>query len=195
MRVLNVITLSVPAACSTSTGSRGSRLEAARQAAAPDVTSTPGTKLRSDYPFLSRPGCPPELKILVSDRITAYHTFSEAWQQLFSCETDDDCFSVASRLIDAYLENRSIGDELDHYRDTGRVLGRHPIFARYAQLQRLKSASIKDLLKEQRKTRDNIWRVRSEMKRGDKPHLLEKRRAKLREYELKLLEINRLLGD
>lgn len=161
--------------------------------AAPAPAAT--AKLRTDYPFLSSPGCPPELKILVSDRITAWHTYTEAWQQLFSCETDADCARTASRLIDAYLENRRIGDELDHYRDTGRVLGRHPVFARYAQLKRLRTASVKDLLLEQRKTRDNIWRVKSELKKGDKPHLTGRRQEKLKEYELKLQEINRLLGE
>ena len=77
----------------------------------------------------------------------------------------------------------------------GKVLGRHPLFRHFQQLTRLRSSSVKELLREQQKTKDNIWRVNSEMRKGDKPHLDEKRRQKLKEYELKLQEINRLLGD
>ena len=73
------------------------------------------------------------------------------------------------------------------------MLGRHPLFRHYQQLARLRSSSVKELLKEQRKTKDNIWRVNSEIRKGDKPHLDERRRQKLQEYELKLKEINRLL--
>ena len=77
----------------------------------------------------------------------------------------------------------------------GKVLGKHPLFRHFQQLARLRSSSVKDLLREQQKTKDNIWRVNSEIRKGDKPHLDVKRRQKLQEYEMKLREINNLLGD
>ena len=107
----------------------------------------------------------------------------------------EQCADVAGRLLDAYLDNQQIARELDYYQQHGKVLGRHPLFRHFQQLTRLRSSSVKELLREQQKTKDNIWRVNSEMRKGDKPHLDEKRRQKLKEYELKLQEINRLLGD
>ena len=75
------------------------------------------------------------------------------------------------------------------------VLGRHPLLSHFSELSRLRSLSVRDLLRLQQKTRDNIWRVNSELRKGTKPHLDVKRRQKLQQYELKLQEINRLLGD
>lgn len=34
--------------------------------------SEPKRKMRIDWPFLSDPECPPELRLLISDKITAY---------------------------------------------------------------------------------------------------------------------------
>jgi hypothetical protein len=102
---------------------------------------------------------------------------------------------VCGKLLDAYLDHNAITREMDYYQKYGKVLGRHPIFRHFQQLTRLRSSSIKDLLREQQKTKDNIWRVKSEIRKGDKPHLDVKRRQKLQEYELKLQEINNLLGE
>lgn len=152
-------------------------------------------RLRERWPFLDKPSVPVELKALITERITRYHEYSALYPQLRDCQSVEQCADVAGRLLDAYLDNQQIARELDYYQQHGKVLGRHPLFRHFQQLTRLRSSSVKELLREQQKTKDNIWRVNSEMRKGDKPHLDEKRRQKLKEYELKLQEINRLLGD
>ncbi len=159
------------------------------------VVSSPKQKLRDEWPFLNDPRTPVELKALVTQRITRYHEYSKLYPQLRDCKDFKECAGVAGRLLDAYLDNQAIFRELEYYKKNGRVLGKHPMFRHFQQLTRLRSSSIKELLKEQQKTRDNIWRVKSEMRKGDKPHLDEKRRQKLQEYEMKLQEINNLLGE
>lgn len=161
----------------------------------PSVPSVAKPKLRKDWPFLNEPGVPVELQALVTRKITRYHEYTSLYQQLRDCADRDQCARVAGRLLDAYLDNQAITREMDYYQKNKKVLGRHPLFRHFQQLTRLRSSSIKDLLKEQQKTKDNIWRVNSEIRKGDKPHLEEKRRQKLQEYEMKLQEINRLLGD
>lgn len=162
-------------------------------AAAPKTDSVP--RLRERYPFLNDPSCPVELQALVTRRITRYYEYSGLYQQLRDCDDLNQCGDVAGRLLDAYLDNRAITRELDYYQNHKKVLGKHPFFRHYQLLERLRSMSTRDLIKEEKKTKDNIWRVKSEMKKGDKPHLDEKRRLKLQEYEMKLQEINRLLGE
>lgn len=151
--------------------------------------------LRSRWPFLNDPQSPVELQALVTQRITRYHEYTALYQQLRDCTATEQCADVSRRLLDAYFDARTIAHELDYYQQHRRVLGRHPYFRHFQQLTRLRSSSVKDLLREQQKTKDNIWRVNSEIRKGDKPHLDEKRRQKLQEYELKLQEINRLLGE
>lgn len=150
---------------------------------------------RRRWPFLDDPRTPVELQALVTQRITRYHEYSQLYTKLRDCKTVAELSTVCGKLLDAYLDNQAIARELDYYQKHGRVLGRHPMFRHFQQLTRLRSSSIKDLLREQQKTKDNIWRVKSELKKADKPHLDARRRQKLQEYELKLQEINRLLGE
>lgn len=157
-------------------------------------SSPSGRRLRDDYPFLSRADCPAELKILVSDRITLYHTYSSLYPQLRTCDSVEACADVAGRLLEAYLDNRQITAELDYYRDHGTVLGRHPVFAAQRRLRELASMSVVDLFGRKDKVERNIWRVKSEMRRADKPHLDSQRRERLKAYETELAQIRQLLG-
>jgi hypothetical protein len=154
---------------------------------------TPPRNLRDTYPFLSEPTCPPELKVLVSDRITLYHTYNDLYPQLRSCDSAEACASVAGRLLDAYLENRLIGKELDHYRDHGQVLGIHPVFKNMKHLRSLASMSVVQLMERKRKVEQNIWRVGSELRKGNKPHLEQERRQRLQAYKQELNQINGIL--
>lgn len=152
-------------------------------------------RLRDRWPFLDNPKTPVELKALVTQRITRWHEYDSLYKQLRDYTDIDELSMKAGRLLDAYLDAQAIAHELDYYKKYGRVLGKHPMFRHYQQLARLRSSSIKELLREQEKTRNNIWRVNSEMKKGDKPHLDAKRLQKLQEYQMKLQEINRLLDE
>lgn len=151
------------------------------------------SRLRERFTFLDAPDCPVELQALVTRRISAYHQYSKLYRQLRGCESLTELSTVCGKLLDAYLDNQAIFREMDYYQEHGKVLGRHPLFKHFRQLNSLRSMSIRDLIAEERKTRDNIWRVNSELRKGDKPHLDERRRQKLQEYELKLQEISRLL--
>ncbi|MBQ8936959.1 MAG: hypothetical protein IJ066_04450 [Bacteroidaceae bacterium] len=152
-------------------------------------------RLREQFPFLNEAGCPVELQALVTRKITRYHEYTSLYPQLRECESLTELSTVCGKLLDAYLDNQAIFRELEYYQKHRKVLDRHPFFKHFQQLSRLRSMSVRDLIKEQTKTKDNIWRVRSEMKRGDKPHLDGKRLQKLQQYELKLQEINNLLGE
>lgn len=152
-------------------------------------------KLRDRWPFLGEPDCPVELQALITRRITRYHEYSNLYPQLREAQSLTELSALCGKLLDAYLDNQAIFRELEYYQKNRRVLGRHPLFRHFSQIYKLRSMSVRDLLREQQKTRDNIWRVNSELRKGDKPHLEQKRRAKLQEYELKLQEINNLLGE
>lgn len=155
----------------------------------------PVPKLRERFTFLDDPECPVELQALVTRRISDYHQYSRLYLQLRECETIEQCADIAEKLLDAYLDNQAIFRELEFYQKHRKVLGHHPLFRHFQELTHLRSMSVRDLIREQTKTKDNIWRVKSEMAKGDKPHLDEKRRMKLQQHELKLQEINRLLGE
>ena len=151
--------------------------------------------LRQRYPFLNEPDCPAELHALVGHRISRYNEYSALYPQLRRCSTLEQCADVAGRLIDAYLDNRSCTAELDYYQQHRRLLGRHPYLKQWRQLSTLRAKTTRELMQEQQRCRDNIWRAKREIEKGTKPHLDAVRRSRIQEYELQLQEIGRLLGE
>ena len=164
---------------------------AASQMSAP----VPTRQFRKDWPFLAEPTCPPELKVLAADKITAYNTYTSEHAKLISCTTPKQCFECAKKIIENYKENRKILSEFTYYKEHGKVLGEHPIFAEMERLADLRSLPITKLLKKKKNLEDNIWRIQSEIRKNDKPHLLESRQDRLKSRKMELAEVNRLIED
>lgn len=85
-------------------------------------------RFRDRYPFLKYPDCPDILKVLVADMFTAYDAYRESFERLQEMpdEATAESMAEAEKTVTAYLNNRAIWAELDHYRDTGLILGNHP---------------------------------------------------------------------
>ena len=62
-----------------------------------DTTPEGGKRFREEWPFLSDPGCPAELKILAADKITAWNNIRTLHEKLFSCSSLEDCFETAKK--------------------------------------------------------------------------------------------------
>ncbi|MBV5313806.1 MAG: hypothetical protein JZU47_10955 [Prolixibacteraceae bacterium] len=150
---------------------------------------------RSEWPYLSDPTCPPQLKALAADKISCWERYTEAHKNLFDCSSLDECYQVAKILIDNYKENRQIYEELDYYKQHGAVLGQHRVFDQYKRFDELKGKNVIELVQLYNKTLPHrIWRIENEMKKGDKPHLNSDREARLRDVQAELAEVKRILG-
>lgn len=164
------------------------------------VTTSPAIvnstrKIRTDYPFLSSPNCPHEFKILVADKITAYHNYCEAHKELFNCTTRQQCYATAKIVVDNFLENRAIFTELDYYREHNSILGKHKIFSYLSKVDMLRRLQPKQLVAEQKRLEHAIWRTQSEIKKGDKPDLNSDREQRIATKETLLIEVQKLLKD
>lgn len=155
-------------------------------------TKTPA--FRDEFPFLNEPGCPVELKALVTDKFSSFYRYREIHKGLPDCTTAKNCADSCRQLIDNYLENRAIYDELDYYKKHHTVLGRHPIFKHLNKIKVLRKLSIKELVEKQIRLEHNVWRIESELKKQDKPHLMEERQRRLKDKQAELSEIKRLLN-
>jgi len=149
---------------------------------------------RKDWSFLSRPDCPPELKALAADKITSWQIYRQKHEELYDCSSIEECADVAHELIKNFKENRLIHDEFEHFEKTGKILGLHPVFNHYKRFEKLRGLNVIDLIKEQERVKHRIWRINSELEKGNKPHLKAKRENSLKEAESELAEINRMLG-
>lgn len=154
-----------------------------------------GFNFRRQWPFLSRGDCPPELKILAADKITAYHTVIEMHEKLFECTDSVEAFSTAENLLENYRQNLQISAEFAYYKEHGRILGKHPVFESMKRLDRYRKMNLYDLAQEQRKISGSIWRVKSEIAKGTKPQLLAERTERLRRKEEELAAVNNIISE
>lgn len=134
-----------------------------------------------------------ELEALASRKFTKYRAYVRLHHQLRDCTSLEDCARVAGELVDNYIDNRLIWEELTWYKEHGSLLGKHPAFAEFRRRRELNNLPVKELVKRQRQVEMNIWRVKSEMAKGDKPHLDATRRERLAGYEKERADIVRLL--
>lgn len=153
----------------------------------------PKRKLRDDYPFLADPNCPPELKIIIGDKITTYHNYCEAYEKLKAAKTDKDHLESVSYLVDQFLKNRAISAEMDYYKEHGKVLGKHPIFEDYKKIKEFRKLPLKDLIRIKINLENNINRNKKKLKTDKREDLRVQREDNIRRQQLQLAEIDRLL--
>ena len=106
-----------------------------------------------------------------------------------------ECFETAKKVIENFIENRNITSEFSYYLEHGNILGKHPVFSVTKKIAEMRKRSILELIRRQRNLNENIWRIRNEIRKGDKPYLLIEREARLRQRELELQEINRIIDE
>jgi hypothetical protein len=86
--------------------------------------------LRKEFVFLEDSNCPEEFKVLVADMITSHTRYVKAHDRLYDVanKDNDQCFKVVSDLVENYIDNRNMWEELEHFKKTGKILGDHRIF-------------------------------------------------------------------
>lgn len=149
--------------------------------------------IRSQWPFLADQDCPPELKLLISDKITAYRNCVQEYDNMTNASTPQEQLSAVSTLVNNFIENHKIYKELKYYKDNKQILGNHPIFEQYGRLKDLRKLKTLELVKKKENLEHKIWRNKSEINKGNKPELDKSRQTKIKEYEMQLAEVIRLL--
>jgi hypothetical protein len=162
---------------------------------APTPADRPARSFREDWPFLSRPDCPPELKILAADKITAWTNFAREHEKLFDCVTPEQCLEHAKNCVFYYQQNRKIFSEFAHYQDTGHVLGKHPVFGEVRRTHEMLSAGPIELMRRQHNLRAAISRLKRQMGTGGRPDLDAGRAELLAAKERELAEVEKILEN
>jgi len=87
-------------------------------------------KLREEFPFLGRKDCPEEFAILVNKMLTAYDEYRNGRDKLYDLDKNnlEECYLGARGVLDAYILNREIWEELNYYKIHGTILGKLPEF-------------------------------------------------------------------
>lgn len=150
-------------------------------------------QLRTQWPFLADHDCPPELKLLISDKITAYRNCVQAYDSLSDCNDHKELLTKLSSLVNNFIDNHKIYKELKHYKDNKKILGTHKIFGQFQRIKELRNLKSIDLFKKKKNIEHAIWRNTSLIKKDKRSDLLQQREEKIKELQMQLAEVNRLL--
>lgn len=159
----------------------------------PSYTVETKRKFRDDYPFLADPTCPPELKIIVGDKITYFHNYCEAYDDLQKANNDRDHLKSVSYLVETFIKNRNITAELDYYAKHTQILGKHPIFEEYKRIKTFRKLSPRELVRLKSNLKNNIYRNQKKLREDHREDLRLQREENLRKQQIELAEIDRLL--
>ena len=113
-------------------------------------------RIREKYPFLRSQDCPEEFKIMVADMFTAYDNYREAYTLLSDKNTKDENLQLAVAVVENYLANRAMWEELDYYLANGEILGNLPIFELLKLRKEISALTDMDLMKKLNTTKPNI---------------------------------------
>jgi hypothetical protein len=151
-------------------------------------------KLREEFPFLNDPKCPDEFKILVADKYSNFIKFKESHADLFTAENENDLLEASKEVVENVLENQLIWDELDHFKRTGEILGKHAIFTRVDLRKKYMAMAIPDLIIARENCKKRISALNVEIEKNKKPEKLgdkmENLKAKIEELDI----LQKLLG-
>ncbi len=109
---------------------KGSKEDTNNESSENTIKTDDTPKLRVEFPFLNQENTPDAFKILVADRITLFKQLVEMRGIIDDPTTSDEIRKeLAPKIAQADEANDAIWKELNHYQETGEVLGNHPIFS------------------------------------------------------------------
>lgn len=138
-------------------------------------------RIREKYPFLRSQDCPEEFKIMVADMFTAYDNYREAYTLLSDKNSKDENLELAQAVVENYLANRAMWEELDYYLANGEILGNLPIFELLKLRKEISALSDMDLMKKLNTTKPNLTKSKKAIetaKDAEEKTEAEKRMAK-----------------
>ncbi len=151
-------------------------------------------KLRDEFPFLREKDCPEPLKILVADMISAYENYMLAHERLFAAVTPEEFAEATADVVENYLENREIWDELEYYKQKKELLGKHPVFEQMVRFKEIAKMKGNELAKLQKSLENNISRNKKKIEEQPEHPETHNRTEKVEAYQRELTEVKRLLG-
>ena len=167
----------------------------AKKADIENKTDTP--KLREEFTFLNQENTPDEFKILVADRITIFKKLAEMRGIIEDPNTSEDVrVELAPKIAAADEANDAIWKELNHYQETGEVLGDHEIFSRLSLERKIDSMTAAEKIQRVETIKGQIRTAKMHRGSADKKGNTEKVGefdGKIKNYELEIKLITKSL--
>lgn len=169
-------------------------------------------RFRDEFPFISDPNLPADLKILVTDKFNHYHDFADAHKELFAKVvepylvdkkedvseeqiTNDVIFGLAKVAVENFEMDQLIYDEFVHYRDNNKVLGVHPIFKQRKLAESVDKMTMAEAAKRKANLENYIRRDTKKAEEAKTPEEKSKFEEKVLDFKAELILVNLKLGE
>ncbi len=179
----------IPRKASTNTGPSATPPPAAERPKEIPETEKQKIRFRERFPFLSADDCPDVLKVLVNDMFTAYGKFREAFAALQAGDTKRLMDKECEAAVENFLEDRSILDELTHYRDHGELLGKHPKVRATLHSEEdpdYMTMDVAELVKKLNSAQVNVSKATSALKKADTDDRRAAAEERLEKWKIRL---------
>jgi len=139
---------------------------------APEYAKIPETmkkviRIREAYPFLKDASCPVELKLLVHDMFSAYDRYRDAYAALSDKNAQDENLRLAAEVVESYLDNRLMWEELDYYKENATLLGKHEIFELLKMREEIAGINDMELISKLNKTKPNVTKAKNALNKAN----------------------------
>lgn len=115
-------------------------------------------RFREKFPFLNQSDCPDVLKILVADMFTSFGNYKNALEKLHTLadRESEEAARLSETVVEEYLKNREIWEELEYYKEHGQVLGKAAKFREMEKAEELTKLTDVELVNKRRSAEVNI---------------------------------------
>lgn len=159
-------------------------------------------KFREEFPFLNEKDCPEILYVVVGKRISAFKAWQIAIKKLSLIEGSEDAATkteettaLAKEAEENFQENRALWEELDHYKQTGEILGKHDLFWKANAEKKVKAMTTDQLVRYKNSSATYISKKNKalqDLKNNPEKAAEINKDIEVRTYELEL--VNQKLG-
>lgn len=140
-------------------------------------------RIREKYPFLKEESCPAEIKLMLHDMFSAYDRYRDAHAKLSPENSIDQNLVLAGEVVENYLDNRMMWEELDYYKEHNALLGNHPIFETVKLREEIKALTDIQLVQKQNTVKSNLTKSKKAIeKAGDQQPALSVAQERLEKW-------------
>lgn len=140
---------------------------------------TERVRFRDRFPFLREDSCPDVLKLLVNEMFASYDRYRDAHNKLADLPDDaplEQAAELTEIAVEDMLNDRMIWEELTHYQEHKRLLGKHPKVERALEWMEYREMSDFDLVRKHNNAKINVSKCKNKIEAAQSEEDREKYR-------------------
>lgn len=157
------------------------------------------TNLHESFPFLKEKDCPKEMYIVVGHLVASWKRYNEYHNKIQASAdgtitlTEEEDLQLTKAASDEFENNSALYNELEYYKENGKVLGAHDLLKQMKWEEDMEAMSTDELVKFIKNTPPNLSKDRKKLEQAKSEDQKLKIEKRLEERQFKLELANKLV--